>query len=166
MPAPARAAYTINAVMDYNVKTVAVDQTIVYPNHSGLPSPTWSWLWFRTSGSAVSRWAASAWTARRITNYTLQGQQLTVPLPSTLHPETTVSLAMQYSLVLPLIEPTDPGLSRPRIYGYSERQINLTNWYPFVVPRIDGEWVLHDPWAYGEHLVYDCRRLHGQPQAG
>ena len=89
-----------------------------------------------------------------VTNYTLQGQHLTVPLPSTLHPETTVGLAMQYSLVLPLIEPTDPGLSRPRIYGYSERQINLTNRYPIVVPRIDGEWVLHDPWAYGEHLVY------------
>ena len=101
-----------------------------------------------------------------ITNYTLQGQKLTVPLPSTLHPETTVTIAMQYSLVLPLIEPTDPGLSRPRIYGYSERQINLTNWYPFVVPRIDGEWVLHDPWAYGEHLVYDAADFTRQPQAG
>jgi aminopeptidase N len=35
-------------------------------------------------------------------------------------------------------------------------QLNLTNWYPFVVPFINGDWVLHDPWYYGEHLVYDA----------
>jgi hypothetical protein len=32
----------------------------------------------------------------------------------------------------------------------------LTNWYPFVVPHINGDWVLHEPWYYGEHLVYDA----------
>ena len=39
-------------------------------------------------------------------------------------------------------------------YGYLGYQINLTEWYPFVAPY-DGGWVLHDPWAFGEHLVYD-----------
>ena len=39
-------------------------------------------------------------------------------------------------------------------YGYLGYQINLTDWYPFVVPY-NGGWVLHDPWAFGEHLVYD-----------
>ena len=155
VPAPERAAYNINAVMDYNAKTVVVDQTIVYPNHSGQPLtdlilavvPNF-WLGGFTLGTLSV-------DGTPLTNYTLQGQKLTVPLPFTLHPETTVDIAIQYSLLLPLVEPTDPGLSRPRIYGYTERQINLTNWYPFVVPRINGEWVLHDPWAYGEHLVYD-----------
>src|SRR5690349_20579860 len=33
--------------------------------------------------------------------------------------------------------------------------MNLTNWYQFVVPFINGNWVLHEPWSYGEHLVYD-----------
>jgi aminopeptidase N len=33
--------------------------------------------------------------------------------------------------------------------------MNLTNWYPFIVPYINDEWVLHEPWYYGEHLVYD-----------
>src|SRR5512143_447033 len=36
-PAPERAAYTLNAVMDYVAKTVEVDETVTYPNHSGLP---------------------------------------------------------------------------------------------------------------------------------
>ena len=35
-------------------------------------------------------------------------------------------------------------------------RLNLTNWYPFVVPYINGEWILHEPWYYGEHLVYDA----------
>ena len=45
---------------------------------------------------------------------------------------------------------------RPQIYGYSEKQVNFVDWYPFVVPYMPGQgWILHNPWFYGEHLVYD-----------
>ncbi|MGB8982350.1 MAG: M1 family aminopeptidase, partial [Anaerolineales bacterium] len=45
---------------------------------------------------------------------------------------------------------------RPQIYGYSDKQVNFVDWYPFVVPYVSGQgWVLHNPWYYGEHLVYD-----------
>jgi hypothetical protein len=45
---------------------------------------------------------------------------------------------------------------RPQIYGYSEKQVNFVDWYPFVVPYVPGQgWLLHNPWFYGEHLVYD-----------
>lgn len=156
VPAPERAAYTINAVMDYAAKTMAVDESVIYPNHSGLP------LTDLVMAVEPNFWAGGfvleslSVDGTPITNYTLDGQKLAFPLPSTFHAETTITIAIKYSLVLPLIEPTDPGLARPRIYGYSARQINLTNWYPFVVPRINDEWVLHDPWAYGEHLVYEA----------
>ena len=40
-------------------------------------------------------------------------------------------------------------------FGYASHQLNLTDWYPFIVPYADG-WVLHDPSSYGEHLVYDA----------
>ena len=66
-----------------------------------------------------------------------------------------LTINIQYTLSLPFAEQEDPSVSRPRIYGYTRRQLNLTNWYPFVVPYINGEWVLHEPWYYGEHLVYD-----------
>ena len=77
-------------------------------------------------------------------------------LPYVFQPETTRTISLQYSMALPQIEPTNPNLTRPRIFGYSQHQINLTNWYPFVVPYVGGKWVLHDPWYYGEHLVYDA----------
>ena len=43
---------------------------------------------------------------------------------------------------------------RARIFGYSDIQMNLVNWYPFVVPFTDGEWVIREPWSHGEYLVY------------
>jgi aminopeptidase N len=40
-------------------------------------------------------------------------------------------------------------------FGHTSRQINLTDWYPFVPPYIDGQgWLVHNTWFYGEHLVY------------
>jgi aminopeptidase N len=64
---------------------------------------------------------------------------------------------MSYGLILPQMQAySDPNEVRPQIYGYSERQVNFVDWYPFVVPYVSGQgWVLHNPWFYGEHLVYD-----------
>ncbi len=64
---------------------------------------------------------------------------------------------MNYGLILPQMQAySNPNEVRPQIYGYSDRQINFVDWYPFIVPYISGQgWVLHNPWFYGEHLVYD-----------
>jgi hypothetical protein len=156
VPPPTRAQYTMNVVLDYAAKSVAVDETIVYPNHSGGPlkdlvlavEPD---LWpncFTLKGLTLDDTA--------VTDYTLDGQKLSFALPNVFQPDSTLTIQMQYTLNLPEIEPTNPNLTRPRIFGFSLNQINLTNWYPFVVPNIGGQWVLHDPWYYGEHLVYDA----------
>ncbi len=156
VPAPARAQYTLNVVLDYAARSVSVDETIVYPNHSGhiltdLVLAVEPNFWpncftlntLNLDGTAVNI-------------YSLVGQKLSFGLPNVMQPETSATIQIQYALALPEIEPTNPNLSRPRIFGFSPRQINLTNWYPFVVPNIDGQWILHDPWYYGEHLVYDA----------
>jgi len=68
-----------------------------------------------------------------------------------------LTVSIQYALILPFAEQRDPSVERPRIYGFTDRQINLANWYPFIVPYEAGTgWVLHDPWYYGEHLVYEA----------
>ena len=156
IPAPARAQYTMNVVLDYAAKSVAVDETILYPNQSGhvltdlilaVEPDLWPGCFTLNSinldGTAV-------------TNYKLDGQKLSFALPAVFQPGMTTTIKIQYSLLLPEIEPTNPNLSRPRIFGYTPNQINLTNWYPFVVPNIGGQWALHNPWYYGEHLVYDA----------
>jgi len=157
IPAPERASYTINATLDYVNNTVSVDQTILYPNHSGetlsnLILAVEPNMWpdsFNLTALSVDGTPINA--------YDLTGQKLEFALPAPLAPETTATVSMQYTLILPFAEQQDPSIERPRIYGYTARQINLANWYPFIVPyEVGTGWVLHDPWYYGEHLVYEA----------
>lgn len=156
LPALERARYTMNVAMDYDAHTVGVDETIQYPNLTGnqlnaLVLAVTPNLW---DGSFAL--ASLVIDGQPVTTYTLNGQRLDISLASLLPANGILEIKLQFTLTLPLAEQEDPGVSRPRIYGYTSRQVNLVNWYPFVVPFIDGEWILHDPWYYGEHLVYDA----------
>ncbi len=151
-----RAQYNLNTNIDYDAHTVTVDETIFYPNLTGNQLNTLVMaivpnLWqdsFSLTSITIDGIAS--------TTYSISGQRLDLVLSSILPAGGIVKIDVQYTLSLPFAEQEDPGISRPRIYGYTPRQMNLTNWYPFVVPYINGEWILHEPWYYGEHLVYDA----------
>jgi len=158
-PALERPQYVIDLQLNYTTKAAAVNQTITYPNWTGetLTSLVLSVqpnLW--SGGFSLKSLAVND---QPITNYQLPNlnQRLEIPLPRPLPPGGTVTLTMTYSLILPQMQAySNPNEIRPQIYGYSERQLNLVDWYPFVVPYQPGEgWILHNPWFYGEHLVYD-----------
>ncbi len=155
IPAPARARYQLDTTIDYDAHTITVDETIDYPNHTG------NQLNALVLAVEPNLWAESfnltdiSIDGTPITTYTLDGQRLDIALSSFILPEHVVTINIQYALALPFAEQEDPNIARPRIYGYTTRQLNLVNWYPFVVPNINGEWILHEPWFYGEHLVYD-----------
>ncbi len=152
---PERAKYTLYATLDYANKSVEVRESILYPNLSENP------LNDLLLAVEPNLWA-DGFSLREISldgnpvNYNLEGQRLSLALPAPLEPNATLQLDLHYTLRLPFAAQADPNVSRPRIYGYTERQINLTNWYPFIVPRLNGEWILHEPWYYGEHLVYEA----------
>ena len=156
IPVLERAQYKLNTTIDYDLHTVSVDETILYPNLTGnqlntlviaiVPN-----LW-QDSFSLTS----IAIDGSPTTTYSMDGQRLDIALSSFLPAGGIIEINIQYTLALPFAEQEDPSISRPRIYGYTTRQLNLTNWYPFVVPFINGEWILHEPWVYGEHLVYDA----------
>lgn len=155
LPVLERAQYTLNTTIDYDAHTVSVDQTILYPNLTGnqlnaLVLAVVPNLWdgsFTLTSLIID--------GEPVTAYTLDGQRLDIALASLLPAGGVTEIKLGFTLTLPFAEQEDPSVSRPRIYGYTNRQINLVNWYPFVVPYINGEWILHDPWFYGEHLVYD-----------
>ena len=149
--------YSLNVDLAYYNKTVSVEQIIIYPNYSSdmlnnlvlaVEPNMWPGGFILNSLSVDDK---------PVSDYLIDGQRLEVPLSKPLAPERTVTVAMSYSLTLPFAEQQDPSVERPRIYGYTLRQVNLANWYPFIVPYQAGTgWVLHDPWYYGEHLVYDA----------
>ncbi len=143
--------YTINAAIDYDLHIVNVEETIVYPNRSG-----------RELNSLVLAAAPNLWpdcftlTNLQVdqvdSNYSLRGQRLEVPLQTPLQPDSVTELTLRFSLALPYMDQFNTLNSR--VFGYSDVQMNLINWYPFVAPIIDGEWNLHDPSYYGDNLTY------------
>ncbi len=78
-----------------------------------------------------------------------------IPLEEPLASGELFELQITYELKIPqLVPPADD--KKPSIFGYSVVQTNFVDWYPFIPPiNDDGEWLLHDPWFYGEYLVYD-----------
>jgi len=144
-PASARTQYTLYALFDYYGHQVAVDETVTYTNQTGIAlgeivmamEPNhrggFSLDHIQLDGNAL--------------NYDMNGHQLKVYLPQALEPNAQVTLAIRFSIAIPAKVKDLP-------YGYDTDQVNLTDWYPFIVPYIGG-WVLHDDSYLGEHLVYD-----------
>jgi hypothetical protein len=148
--------YSFDISMDYGkTKTLDVQQVIDYPNTS---SETLTNIVLAVTPNLVAGvfdlkniWADET----PLTNYSLDGQKLTLTLPFALKSTKSIKLEFEYSLTPPAIVQGDPNVIRPQIFGVTERQVNLTDWYPMVVPYIAGQgWLLHNPWYYGEHLVY------------
>ncbi len=144
----------MNVIMAYDAHSVSVDETILYPNHTGQTlndmvlavEPNYWQNCFTLNSMALN--------GDPFTSYTLDSHKLSFDLPQPLAPESTVTIHIQFSLLLPSLQ-EQLGV-RPQIFGYTSSQLNLTDWYPFVVPYIGGQWILHDHWYYGEHLVYDA----------
>ncbi len=147
-PTNTRTQYTLYVSVDYGGDKVAVNETIRYFNETG-----------QTLSSIVLAVEPNLWAncfylnslnqdGGAVTNYALSGQRLTIHPAQSLQPGAATTLSLGYSLAL-------PAKSYNKTFGYLADQINLTDWYPFVVPY-SGGWVLHNPWSFGEHLVYDA----------
>lgn len=140
--------YALAAVMDYANHTVTVNETVLYPNQSGETLPAlvlavnpnlWNGV-FSLTNLTVNDAPG---------NFDLSGQWLTVHLAPALQPGTAVKLGISYQLTLPY------SAAKFENFGYTYRQTNLIDWYPFVVPYAgNGAWILRDPYPYGENLVY------------
>jgi len=147
--------YTINVSMNYAEKLLDAEQEIKFTNHSkdkigdillavqpNRISGVFSLSEIKVNGILQEK-------------YSLDGQRLDINLDNSLKPKQSVQLNLKFHLALPAIQQGDPNIVRPKIFGVTERQVNLTDWYPMIVPYQPGiGWQLSDPWAYGEHLVY------------
>ena len=62
-------------------------------------------------------------------------------------PDGKIDIEINYTLLIP---------NRGGVFGNTERQTNLSDWYPYV-PYYDNEkgWLIHEPSKVGEYLVYD-----------
>jgi len=143
----ARTNYILYTTLDFSAHKLYADETIRYYNNTGLALSD-------IVLSVQPNLYGNAFVLNSIlqdnstlTNYTLNGQRLTLSLPQALQAQSATTLTLNFTLNI-------PAKSSAGIFGYDFNQINLVDWYPFVVPYING-WTLHDPVSIGEHLVYD-----------
>lgn len=151
-PSPVREKYNIDIVMDYDRHFLTVEEIITYPNRTNTQLDS---LTLAVPPNLIPncfdliRLAVDGTPA---TNYNLKKQRLDLSLPYTLEPDSVVQLTLRYTLSLPHLDQFS-RINAP-LLGYTDIQVNLVNWYPFIVPFRDGEWTLHDAWWYGDYLVY------------
>ena len=85
-------------------------------------------------------------------DYQLKGAAIYLSLPAPLAPGDQVKISIDYALNLP--SPTPSPDTHPIPFGYTARQANLVDWYPFVPPYVTGQgWLLHDAQLCGPGRV-------------
>jgi hypothetical protein len=149
-----RPSYQISAVLDYPNQRVTVEQRILIPNPAGqvleeidLVVPPNSW-WGVFSIQEINTGEVP------LVDYRINGVKLTLILGDPgWQPDEILEFDLLYTLDLP--EQNDrPGYG-PSPFGYTALQTNLVDWYALVPPyQEDVGWVIHEPWIFGEYLVY------------
>lgn len=150
-PPPAasnRTSYILYTTLDFKGRTAFVDQTIRYYNKTGGSLADLVLSVQPNSYRNGFILNSIALNGAPVTAYALEGQRLTISLPQALTSGSAATLTLSFKLNIPSKGAND-------VYGYDFNQINLTDWYPFVVPYRGG-WILHDPMPWGEHLVYEA----------
>ncbi len=148
-------SYVMDARLDYQAKTLNVKQDIDYPNTSGGPIADMLLAVEPNLIPGVFNLSSLSQDNQPVKPYSLTGQRLTWKLTAALPAGGKTHIHLEYQLALPQAQQGNPNVVRPQIFGVTARQVNLTDWYPMVVPfNAGGGWHLADPWFYGEHLVY------------
>ena len=144
----ARTQYVFFATLDFPNRSLGVDETIRYYNETGaaLSEIVLAVQPNRYPGCFTLETLAADNVV--LSSYNLGDQRLAVELPTVLQPGSAITLDIRFHIALPYKH--SQGL-----FGYDFNQVNLVDWFPFVVPYSEG-WLLHDPMPFGEHLVYDA----------
>jgi hypothetical protein len=140
--------YQLDAVFNINEKTLDVLEIIQYLNSTGeileeimlVVPPN------REEGQFVLK-SLTLTEGNTAPEIILLGEHLTVLLPEPLQPGEGLILNLNYQLYLP------PSAG---VFGYTDRQINVCDWYAFMPPyQQPTGWRINPYHPVGEYLIYD-----------
>ncbi|MGC9398141.1 MAG: M1 family metallopeptidase [Anaerolineae bacterium] len=145
---PERTRYTLSARLNYDAHHVTASEVVTYVNRTDEPLADLLLVVEPQRRPEAFHLNNLRWgDGQPVVGYMLEDGTLSLPLPEPLTPGAWIALSLSFDLHLP---------AEPDPFGYTERQTNLGNWYPFLPPYRPGEgWLVHAPSAVGEHLVYD-----------
>jgi hypothetical protein len=148
--------YHLDAVVDYPAHTVVVHEEIAYPNRSGEAISELLLVADAQIYPGVFELQSLASTlGPAITSFAWEKTWLRVQLEQPLAAGETIILKAAFTLRLP--QRTADTTLRPMVFGWSERQTNLVDWYLYLPPYRPGTgWYVNRPGYYGEHQVYEA----------
>jgi hypothetical protein len=152
--------YELAAELDYDNHILSVVEQIHFVNNTPEPIPDLLLMVEPDYYPNVFKLNSIDWdSGEPIQGYILENAQLKIPLSEPIQPGEEISLSLTYQLNIPSPE-ISPNI-RPIPFGYTERQTNLVDWYPFIPPYIPGQgWLAHEAGYYGEHLAYEISDFH------
>lgn len=150
-----RTLYVLDTILDYDRHHLSVDETIRYTNHTGEPLSELVLMVEPQNYPGVFSLTTLKWVdGAIIEGFSWDKNRLTLPLPLPMNPGDRIEIKITFELNLPMPIPSTE--MRPVPFGYSDRQTNLVDWYPFIAPYVPGKgWLAHPASYYGEHLVYE-----------
>jgi hypothetical protein len=141
-----RPEYDLSVYLGIEQHAGHVEETIIYPNMTGELLSGILLAVEPNQQPGVFSISTVSIAGEQIDGYLLEGGILEVPLQNPLPDGCQAELSITFHLDFP---------EQAGIFGYTEDQLVMTNWYPFVPPYQPGSgWVIHPPGLYAEHLVY------------
>jgi len=155
-PRSVPAHYVLEAELDYFQHTLSVNEAITYVNYS--PEALNDLILMVEPNRWQGGFTLQSLTwgdGESIEEYELNDDQMHISLPRPLKSGDSLHMMISYLLEIPQIAPPSETY-RPQPYGYTDRQTNIVDWYPYIPPYRSGEgWLVHKHWWFGEHQVYD-----------
>jgi hypothetical protein len=155
-PINPRTQYNLDAVFNYNQHSLEITETINYVNSTTESLANLILVVEANRRPTAFTLESLTWQGgENIEAYDLTGDRLKIPLPDGLVSGEGVIITIKYALEIPEIAPPSDE-SRPLPYGYTERQTNIVDWYPYIPPYQPGKgWLVNKNWWFGEHQVLD-----------
>jgi hypothetical protein len=153
LPAP---LYTISATLDYAAHSLSVIEQIAYTNRTGEPLTSLLLIAdMQTFPGALDLQEVKSSAGPGAAQVVSEKTHITLTLDQPLQPGGRIVLDAAFNLRLPQ-RSADPAM-RPMVFGWSEHQTNLVDWYLYIPPYQPGTgWQAHNPGYYGEHQVYEA----------
>jgi hypothetical protein len=141
--------YKFELTLDYSRHTAAVVQTVDYVNKNNYSLP--SLLLIVPPRNFADTYQQTELSGDRLSTFSEDGIRTTIQLTQPLQPGEHTSLHIVYNLAIP---------QREGSFGWTQRQLNLSNWYPYIPPlSLNQTWMSHDPlvdpanMVVGEYIV-------------
>ena len=147
--------YVLTAILDYGQHHLSVQEQITYTNNTSVALTDLVLMVDPLYFPNTFQLNSMSWgDGQAVEQGPQEIGQLSLILPRPLAPGENISLSVSYELFLP--SPTPSPDVRPVPFGYTARQTNLVDWYPFIAPYHPSEgWLAHRAGYFGEHLVYE-----------